>query len=179
MSDPWSATFAVALAMLSMGIFLPHLFDPTGSYLEYTNPDGSHVRLVNNVNATNPTFKQVAAFLAADDTDTLTYVPGKFVCSNFAERLQNNAERAGYNCGWVAINFNGDGVAHSCNVFNTVDKGLVFIDCTGSLDPKPEDSFDTIADLGIGRIYQVTAITGAPDVYYPPLGTVKSYTIFW
>jgi hypothetical protein len=179
MRDPWSATFIVAMAMFTMGIFLPHIFDPNGRYLEYTNPDGSHVHLIHNASAQNPTFKQVAAFLASDDTDRLKYIPGKFVCSNFAERVQNNAENAGYTCGWVAIQFDDDNTRHSCNVFNTVDRGLVFVDCTGSIDPNPEDSFDTIADLEVGQIYQVTAITGATDVYYPPLGTVKSYSIFW
>lgn len=179
MKDAWNATFIVALSIFLIGIFMPHILDPDGKYLEYANPDGSHVRLIHNASARNPTFNQVAAFLVVDDTDKLKYTTGKFVCSNFAERLQNNAENVGITCGWVAINFEDDHAGHSCNVFNTVDKGLVFVDCTGSINQKTEDSFDTVADLKIGEIYQVRAINEVSGVYYPPLGIVKSYTIYW
>ena len=49
------------------------------------------------------------------------------VCADFAERLHNNAEKAGIRCGYVII----DSLNHALNVFETTDKGFVYIDDTG------------------------------------------------
>ena len=66
------------------------------------------------------------------------------VCADFAERLHNNAEKAGIRCGYVCIELS-IGEGHAINVFETIDKGLIYIDCTGFTD-------------GIGPIYQDTIV---------------------
>ena len=38
----------------------------------------------------------------------------------------------GYKASWVTIELKDENGGHVCNVFNTKDKGLVYIDCTGS-----------------------------------------------
>ncbi|MFC2041213.1 hypothetical protein ACFLTY_02690 [Chloroflexota bacterium] len=48
------------------------------------------------------------------------------VCADFADRLHNNAEKAGLRCGFVL------GTMHAFNVFETTDKGLIYIDDTGT-----------------------------------------------
>jgi hypothetical protein len=73
------------------------------------------------------------------------------VCSDFAERVHNNAEIAGIKCGYVTIDFS-EGPGHACNVFNTTDRGLVYIDCTGGMIFHP-DNCDKIVNLSIGQAY--------------------------
>jgi hypothetical protein len=69
-------------------------------------------------------------FLIADNTDELTYIADSFVCADFAATLHNRAEKAGIKTAYVSVDFI-DGPAHALNAFNTTDKGLVYIDCTG------------------------------------------------
>ncbi len=111
----------------------------------YAVDSGRQVRLVNNRQATDPTWEELLAFLQDDDTDSLSYsrgiyaspgqpiVPG-FVCGDFAERLHNNAEAAGIRAAFVVFHLR-DEEPHALNAFETVDYGLVYIDCTGKLRP--------------------------------------------
>jgi len=102
--------------------------------LEKGLEDSDYVSLVNNTNAVNPTFDQLMSFLEQDSTDTYTYMEGYLIgriCGWFAERVHNNAEQAGIKAAFVAVNFVDTRTGHALNAFNTVDRGLVFIDCTG------------------------------------------------
>jgi hypothetical protein len=116
------------------------------------------IRLANNQAASDPTWEQLESFLLADDTDKNLYVPGVYVCGAFAEDLHNNAEAAGIKAAWVALDFFDDTEGHALNAFNTVDRGLVFVDSTGRrLDEGPDsddtDSWDKVAYLAIGEEY--------------------------
>ena len=73
-----------------------------------------------------PELKQ---FLEQDDTDSLTYVGGRFDCSGFAITLRDNAARCGIRCAYVEINFSVDS-GHALNAFETTDMGLVYVDST-------------------------------------------------
>lgn len=55
--------------------------------------------------AVNPTFKQMIDFVKADQTDKIPYINSSFACSDFAEKLHNNAEKAGYKCAFVSLYF--------------------------------------------------------------------------
>jgi len=116
-----------------------------------------NVALINNLSAVNPTWEALSTFLATDETDKLTYQEDIFDCSQFAERLHNNAEAQGIRSAFVMVFFDNDIVGHSLNAFLTIDKGLVFIDDTGHSDseqpiplgcvkipPQPWDSGSTI-----------------------------------
>lgn len=99
---------------------------------------GEPVELINNPNATDPTFAELAAFLERDRTDEYSYIVGPpknaFVASDFGETVHNNAEAAGIRAAWVAIDIevkDGKIVRHVLNAFKTRDFGLVYIDCTG------------------------------------------------
>jgi len=79
----------------------------------------------------NPTWSELEEFLRLDDTDTLPYVENSFDCSGFAITLRDRAWRYGMRCAYVEIGF-GDVAGHAFNVFETTDKGLIYVDVTGA-----------------------------------------------
>ena len=103
------------------------------------------VNLKNNEMARNPTWEELVRFLNLDDTDKGAYGFGLWVCAEFANELHDNAERAGIKAAWVAVEFVGDDEGHAFNAFETTDRGLVFVDCTGAVptDTVPITSVDT------------------------------------
>ncbi len=142
--------------------------------------DGSgKMHLVNNPNAKDPTWQELKTFIiVTDDTDRLTYVNPSFTCSDFAEQVHDNAEKAGIKAALVLIKFNDSATGHALNVFNTTDMGLVYIDCTGGA--LSEHMFanssasewanviaycgwDKVAYLEIGKEYGVTSLTVSTD----------------
>jgi hypothetical protein len=139
-----------------------------------TGADGHRITLHNNISAINPTYRQMADFLKSDQTDKIPQNYSKFECNDFAERVYNNAEAAGYRCAWVKINFNYCDTAYACNAFNTVDNGLVFIDCTNY--GKPDN--DKIVDLKVGKKYRPESIGDFRYTYFSK-GIVKNYQIYW
>jgi len=136
--------------------------------------DGKLISLVNYDSAKNPTYSQLVKFIKNDLTDQKKYT-STYVCSDFAEDVHNNAEKAGIKAGWVTINFK-RGPGHVCNAFKTTDKGLVYIDCTGS--PSQKGSFDKVITLKNGEAIKPTSL-------YPPMfkwsgmGEVKSFKVYW
>jgi hypothetical protein len=138
--------------------------------------DGQKISLINYKNAADPTYSELVSFIKADKTDQKRYVPGKYVCSDFAETVHNNAEKKGIRAAWVAIDFKNDDRGHACNAFSTTDKGLVFIDCTGS--PSKSRVWDTKVKLAVGKTYKPTSLY--PTKYtYSSMGKVKKYKIYW
>ena len=97
----------------------------------YSGTQGHEVKIVNSPNAVNPTWQQLLTFLENDDTDQEAYVYGLRVCAHFAEELHNKAEEAGFRAAWVAIQFSENIEGHALNAFETTDRGLVYVDCTG------------------------------------------------
>jgi hypothetical protein len=112
------------------------------------------------------------------------------VCADFAERLHNNAEKAGIRCGYVSLDMSGYtdpynfGIAsdagHACNVFETTDKGLVYIDCTGTSGMGPENQ-DTIVNIQVGAQYNPQYLFPSGGWYIPSgvMGTVIDMFITW
>lgn len=140
--------------------------------------DGHTIKLKQNSNAKNPTYKEVLDFLRTDQTDKCDYILNEFVCADFAEQVQNNAEISGYNCAYVDISFT-DNVGHACNAFNTTDRGLIFIDCTNSLDGSGPYNRDSIVNIVEESIYRPQFLFNSNGWYSLPMGTVKSYTVYW
>jgi hypothetical protein len=140
--------------------------------------DGEPIELINNPNATNPTYAELVAFIKEDSTDEHPYRDESFfpvsllyVCSDFAQDVHNNAEVAGIRAAWVGIDVEGDDEGHALNAFDTTDRGLVYIDCTGggSLSPSLEynaTSWDTVAYVEIGKEYGLIDIGKAKSPSY-------------
>jgi hypothetical protein len=86
--------------------------------------------LKKNFNAKKPTFAQLKKFLATKEVLAIAMKrpsTGKYECVDYATDLHNLAEKKGISCGIVDILYkHGDG--HVMNVFETMDKGLVFVD---------------------------------------------------
>jgi hypothetical protein len=149
--------------------------------------DGEPIELINNPNATNPTYAELIAFIQEDTTDTNDYLENPvigYVCADFAEDVHNNAEAAGIRAAWVSIDFGEDDEGHACNAFDTTDMGLIYIDCTGqsfsnklnfrlveteegfSLVSDSPTSWDAIAYVEIGKEYGLIPITKAKILTY-------------
>jgi hypothetical protein len=139
-----------------------------------TGADGHKITLHNNETAINPTYQQMVNFIKSDKTDEIPYDYSNFANTDFAERVHNNAEAAGYKCAWVDLCFINGGAAHACNAFNTVDRGLVFVDCTNYGNPDN----DKTVDLKVGMGYRPEGIGDLHCIYYS-MGIVKNYQIYW
>jgi len=170
---------------------LPSPIINIGTYLEgYKMVDGESrdIVLIGNPNATNPTYDELITFLSDDNTHEQVYSSPSFVCSNFAEMLYFHAEKAGINAGYVNIDFgsqficsynpttgcNQCGGFHACNAFNTTDRGLVFIEDTGTTDGTGEP---TTVNVAIGKTYQPISIFSTTS--WCPMGTVQDFNVVW
>ncbi|MFA5056184.1 MAG: hypothetical protein WC562_08495 [Dehalococcoidia bacterium] len=90
----------------------------------------------------DPTYSELQRFIEEDNTDKNEYVEGIYSCSDFAASLNNNAVQLGYNAAYVYIAYP-DGSGHAINAFQTVDKGIIFI----------EPQYDDEVQLTIGSSY--------------------------
>lgn len=139
---------------------------------------GPRINLVNNKLALDATWQQLMTFLTKDATDSKKYDLTSFPCGAFAEEVHNNAEAAGIRAAWVAVDFTNSTVGHALNAFNTTDRGLVFIDCTGGGRSSPGNrpasgmgnsgstsSWDKIAYIEAGKEYGLisTSMASWPD----------------
>ena len=110
------------------------------------------------------------------------------VCADFAEIVHNNAEVLGIKSAYVTITFE-DGSEHTLNAFNTIDRGLLFIDCTGEIASTTEFNLETlyikhlsggwdkIAHVEIGKMLTFSPIRGNNE--WEPLGVVEQVYIQW
>lgn len=182
------------LAIILLVVIVPSC--PSEGFGEYGS-DGKPISLIDNPLATNPTYQQLIDFVASDNTNEEAYIKGGprgFVCADFAEMFHNNAEANGIRAAWVGIDFENDEEGHACNAFETIDKGLVYIDCSSGdrssfwngqyylVRPKPLSSFlyketeipdnyqnvrwDAIAYIVVGKEYGLIGIYSAGRIDY-------------
>lgn len=152
--------------------------------------DGEPIILIDNPDAINPTYAELVAFIQQDTTDTNDYLDSLehprigYVCADFAEDVHNNAEAAGIRTASVSLDFEGDEMGHALNAFDTIDRGRVYIDCTGQsssdkLNFHPEyteegvifvddgpQSWDAVAYVEVGREYGLIPLASARVLYY-------------
>jgi len=158
--------------------------------------DGEPIELINNSSATNPTYAMLVDFISEDPTDEGAYMDfgsdSEFAflgrtCGDFAEAVHNNAEAAGIRAALVTIDFEEQDVGHALNAFETTDKGLIYVDCTGQdLGSWIEDHFvqldkitgkvyfieeslrswDKVAYVEIGKEYGLIALDRAESLSY-------------
>jgi len=121
--------------------------------------------LMNNANSKNPTWKELCTFLFKDQTNTYRYIDNVFMCGNFAEAIHNNAEKAGIKSAYVRIEFTDGLYDHALNAFITTDKGLVFIDCTGS---SKGTGSDKVAYISKGKEVGLLELTSQTYVFIKP-----------
>jgi len=144
--------------------------------------DGEPIELINNPDATNPTYAELLAFIKRDRTDEYSYIFGPpkiaYVCSDFAEDVHNNAEAAGIKAAWVGIDIDGKTEGHAINAFQTTDIGLVYIDCTGKglwSESPNRSSWDRRAYVKVGEEYGVADIDKAKTCFIFDISTPYGY----
>lgn len=74
----------------------------------------------------DPTYNEVQDFIDEDTTDDNDYDRGEYVCVDYASDVNNNAEKEGIRCAFVSLRFIEN--AHALVAFQTVDKGLVYVE---------------------------------------------------
>ena len=82
----------------------------------------------------NPAYSELVEFLAADKTDSKPFIDGEYVCFDFTAELNNNADANGIRAAYVRIR--GDEWSHAVVAFETVDRGLVFIEPQSDMEVK-------------------------------------------
>lgn len=112
----------------------------------------------------DPSYTEMIAFLKADKTDNNPYSTASYNCFDYTRDVIDNAHKNSIRCGYVRIEFE-DNTAHACVAFNTIDKGLVFIE--------PQSDDDVI--LSVGRPYYVLS----SKVKFPIKVNVTHYTVIW
>jgi len=141
-----------------------------------TGGDGHRIALVNYNNTTDPTYAEVLAFIKADKTDEEVYDLESYICSDYAETVHNNAEKAGHKCAWIGVDFTGEG-EHALNAFKTTDRGMIFIDCTGAYPYEP-GNWDKVVRVQAGESYTPVALF-REGYTYESVGTVKEIHTYW
>ncbi len=144
--------------------------------------DEHFIVLRNNPDAHKPTWAELKAFLANDSTDRHAYIGGKYTCGDFAETLHNNAEAAGIRAAIVAIELRPSTMAgailnHSLNAFETIDRGIMYIDDTSS---SAGYYADKVANLKIGDDYVCVSIVPQQGQLqtWPSMGKILAIDIF-
>lgn len=136
--------------------------------------------LENNPGAINASWSQLKDFLREDRTDNNLYIENYYTCGEFAETLHNNAENSGIKAAWVGIQFEDDSDAHALNAFVTTDRGLVYIDTTGTeLGIDRPRHLDRVVTINVGkRLYP--KLLFASDWKISPGGSkVSQVEIYW
>ena len=120
----------------------------------------------------DPTYNEVVNFIIQDKTNEEEYIEDIFDCEQFSQQLNKNAENTGIRCAYVIIYFNGTDAGHGIVGFNTVDKGMVYIE---------PQSDEWIENLEAGNDFWTDCLVPNGNYYYEdaPNDTIKDILLFW
>lgn len=102
-------------------------------------------------------------FISLDKTDLNLYNEDTYNCFDYTNDVINNVFETGIKAGYVHIEFTTG--AHAIVVFNTVDKGLIYI----------EPQSDDIMTVALGIHYWDRSIYQEPTYD----DTIKAFNIIW
>ena len=170
------ASIAVHGRVLSQGYQPDHVVVHGATLVGAT---GKPIELFRNPAAKDVTWTQLKQFLWSDQTDNIQYKDGTFVCGDFAETLYNDAEKAGIKAGYVTIDFGPGLPLHAVNAFETTDRGLIYIDDTGTTTGSI--NADKTVNIAVGQDYTPVSISPNPgySTTWDSLGTVSSFNVTW
>ncbi len=116
------------------------------------NATGQQLTITEYRYAVNVSYDELILFLHNDTSDMADYVYPNYTCGDFAVHLHDDAEAHGIRSGIVGVTLNTSGytgmdtryikpsrlgavndsdIGHGFTIFNTTDRGLVYIDATG------------------------------------------------
>jgi len=101
------------------------------------------------------------------------------VCSDFAERLHNDAEMGGIRCAYVPVALSTG--LHALDAFQTTDKGLIYIDDTGAVPGNGVSRCVKTVSIAVGQNYQPVSLFPTPGYSstWEVVGTVISFQVTW
>lgn len=150
-----------------------------GTTIKYydTNATMDRMYIHNTPDARNRTYQEVMDFILSDNTDQRIYDDANFVCIDFAVAVHDNAERQNVSTGVITCEIGS--ILHALDVFNTTDRGLVYIDCTGARAGEPAHNYDKIAS--IDGVYYVTPVVDISPYFYvnDMNDTVTNVHVYW
>jgi hypothetical protein len=150
-----------------------------GTQIKYyeTNATMDRMFIHNNPEARNVTYRELIDFILLDKTDQVTYDNDSFVCIDYAVTVHDHAEQHNVSAGVVTCEIGG--TLHALDVFNTTDRGLVYIDCTGASAGEPAHNYDKLARID-GR-YRVEPLVDIAPYYYigEKNDTVTNVHYYW
>jgi len=123
--------------------------------------------------------------------DGITRPDSPKICADFAERLHNDAEMAGIRCAYVSVSLSGyadpynydisSDTDHALNAFETTDRGLIYIDDTGSPSDYGPSNCDKIVDVKIGKQFIPQSLFPEPGWYstWDSMGTINGIFVTW
>jgi len=120
----------------------------------------------------DPTYREVANFIASDTTNEIPYDNETFDCEDYSQLINNNAESRGMRCAYVVLYFYDTNAGHAIIGFDTVDRGMVYVE---------PQSDERVENLEVGNDYWTDCIVPKDGYYYEdaPNDTIKEILIFW
>ena len=120
----------------------------------------------------DPTYIEIRDFIRTDKTDEIPYENDTFDCEHFAQLLNNNSKDHGIRCAYVVLYFYGTNGGHAIIGFNTVDRGMVYVE---------PQSDEWVENLVIGNDYWTDCVVPLGNYEYKeaPNDTIKEILIFW
>jgi len=118
----------------------------------------------------DPTYNEMMSFVDDDDTDKAEYIKGEYECTEFSTDLCNRAEEKGIRCAYVSIRFPSGG-GHAIVAFNTIDKGLIYI----------EPQYDDMVKIEIGKPFYKCVVPSGDYKYEKPAqdDTIEKVLVAW
>jgi hypothetical protein len=151
-------------------VFPKHV-DANGKVTMVCCADRSRMVLYNADDAKNPTSVELVKAVMLDKTDQQIYTSNKFDCVDYAKMLHNNMEARGIRSGVVMITYKDTKQGHLCNVFQTTDKGLIYIDNTGSEGKCGKDRFSFPV---VGSYYKFISFAGVSGQVEHTIGKIET-----
>ena len=101
------------------------------------------------------------------------------VCSDFAERLHNDAEIDGIRCAYVSVSLSTG--LHALDAFRTTDRGLIYVDDTGAVPGDGVSRCVKTVSIADGQDYQPVSLFPTPGYKsaWDVVGNVISFQVTW
>jgi len=153
-------------------IILKEKWAETNNTLDEKDVEIENLRTGNKYELHDPTYNEVASFIASDTTDEIPFDFDTFDCENYVLEINNNAEDQGIRCSMVVMYFDGSDTGHAIVGFNTVDRGMVYV------EPQTDD---WVENLEIGNDYWTECVVPKPGYVYneEPYDTINEILIYW
>ena len=101
------------------------------------------------------------------------------VCSDFAERLHNDAEIGGIRCAYVSVDLSTG--LHALDAFQTTDRGLIYVGDTGVVPGNGVSRCVKTVSIAVGQNFQPVSLFPTPGYSstWDVVGTVISFQVTW